>query len=50
MSGRHIGILNVCKRMNLIYGEHFTIELDNAAEGGAIIRLKFLPDFPKTVI
>lgn len=50
VSGRHIGILNVCKRMNLIYGEHFSIELDNAAGGGAVIRLKFLPDFPKTVI
>lgn len=48
--GRHIGILNVCKRMNLIYGDTFSLSLNNAPDGGAQVHLRFPPDFPNNAI
>lgn len=50
VDARHIGILNVCRRLHLIYGEGFSMELKNRPTGGALVTLSFPPDYPKTVI
>ena len=50
VDARHIGILNVCRRLHLIYGDGFSMELSNRTTGGALVTLCFPPESPRTII
>ncbi len=41
-TGNHIGIYNVCQRLEILYQECATVNFFNAAEGGAVVAL-YLP-------
>ena len=47
---QHIGILNIYKRMCLLYGSGFSLSLDNGETGGAVILLRLPLDFPTMIV
>lgn len=35
--GRHLGIRNIQKRLQFLYGENFTLEFQNNSQGGLVV-------------
>ena len=47
---QHIGILNIYKRMRLLYGDNVSLSVSNGEEEGAVIVMRLPLDFPTMII